>query len=233
MRLRTLIARSYPFVKSAAACQGVPCRCPTQLLSPHECDMISELIKTYHNALAALYDANRSTSQYLIHDELKIPRTLLGQEIQYLNGQSVNKLISENQKTSLGDYWRVLRVRPPTNKFNAEKPQLEYIPNNTYTYYEVKTTLENVKRLKVKPTRYWNELPIKDVQSDILYSLSDYYPGLPYEANIIRDNESLGLPIYRIRELVFFQDQHRQWRAMCPTRTNLVKRLMLKQPSAT
>ena len=61
--------------------------------------------------------------------------------------------------------------------------------------------------MKVKPTRYWNELPIKDVQSDILYSLSDYYPGLPYEANIIRDNESLGLPIYRIRELVFLQDQ--------------------------
>ena len=26
------------------------------------------------------------------------------------------------------------------------------------------------------------------------------------EANIIRDNESLGLPIYRIRETVFYQD---------------------------
>ncbi len=37
--------------------------------------------------------------------------------------------------------------------------------------------------------------------------MSDYCPGLPYEANIIRDNESLGLPIYRIRETVFFQDQ--------------------------
>ena len=34
-----------------------------------------------------------------------------------------------------------------------------------------------------------------------------YYPGLPFGANIIRDNESLGLPIYRIRETVFFQDQ--------------------------
>ena len=84
---------------------------------------------------------------------------------------------------------------------------MEYIPNNTYTYYEVKTTLENVKRLKVKPTRYWNELPIKNVQSDILYSLSDYCPGLPYEANIIRDNESLGLPSYRIRKAVFYHDQ--------------------------
>ncbi len=61
--------------------------------------------------------------------------------------------------------------------------------------YEVKTTLDNVKRLKVKPTRYWNELLVKDVPDDVLYSLSDYHPGLPFEADIIRDNESLGLPI--------------------------------------
>jgi hypothetical protein len=124
-----------------------------------------------------------------------------------LNGQSVQELVPEDQKVVLGDYWRVLRVRPPTNKFSAEKPHLEYIPNNTYGYNEVKMTLDNVKRLKVKPTRYWNELLVKDVPDDILYSLSDFYPGLPYEANIIRDNESLGLPIYRIRETVFMQDQ--------------------------
>ncbi len=61
--------------------------------------------------------------------------------------------------------------------------------------------------MKIKPTRYWNELLVKDVPNDILYSLSDFYPGLPYEANIVRDNESLGLPIYRIRETVFVQDQ--------------------------
>jgi hypothetical protein len=117
------------------------------------------------------------------------------------------KLVPESQKTILGDYWRVLRVRPPTNKFDAEKSHLEYIPNDTYSYYEVKTTLDNVKRLKVKPTRYWNELLVKDVPDDIPYSLSDYHPGLPFEANIIRDNESLGLPSYRIRETVFYQDQ--------------------------
>ncbi len=134
------------------------------------------LCKVYHNALTALYHTNGSTSQYLLHDEMKTPRTLLGQAIQYLNGQSLNELVPENQKTSLGDYWRVLRVRPPTSKLRAERPHLEYIPNNTYTYYEVKTTLENIKRLKIKPTRYWNELPIKDIPSDVLYSLSDYYP---------------------------------------------------------
>ncbi len=37
--------------------------------------------------------------------------------------------------------------------------------------------------------------------------MSDFYPGLPYEASIVRDNESLGLPIYRMCETVFFQDQ--------------------------
>jgi hypothetical protein len=71
-------------------------------------------------------------------------------------------------------------VRPPTNKFSAEQPHLEYIPNNTYGYLEVKSTLDNVKRLKIRPTRYWNELLVKDVPNDILYSLSDFYPLLQY-----------------------------------------------------
>ncbi len=108
------------------------------------------------------------------------------QAIQYLNGQAVHELVPENQKLTLGDYWRVLRVRPATNKYKAEQLQLEYIPNK-----KIKMTLvDNVKRLKIKPTRYWNELLVKDVPNDILYSLSDFYPGLPYEANIVRDNES-------------------------------------------
>jgi hypothetical protein len=166
------------------------------------------LTMAYHNALKALYQLTDSPRLYYFHDEMKETWTVLGQKIQYLNGQSVQELVPESQKAILGDYWRVLRVRPPTNKFSAEKPHLEYIPNNTYSYYEVKTTLDNVKRLKVKPTRYWNELLIvKDVPDDILYSLSDYHPGLPYEANIICDNESLSLPSYRIRETVFYQDQ--------------------------
>ncbi len=160
-----------------------------------------------HNALKALYQLNDSPRLYYLHDEMKQARTLLGQTMQYLNGQSVQELVPEDQKLSLGDYWRVLRLRPTTNRYSAEQMQLEFIPNNTYGYYEVKTTLENVSRLKIKPTRYWNELVVKDVPSDILYSLSDYHPGLPYEANTIHGNESLGLPIYRIYETVFFKDQ--------------------------
>jgi hypothetical protein len=161
----------------------------------------------YHNALKALYQLGESPGLYCLHDEMKQPRTLRGLAIQFLNGMAVHELVPENQKLTLEDYWRVLRVRPATSKYKSEQLQLEYVPNNTYGYYEVKTTLKNVKLLKIKPTRYWNELLVKDVPSDILYSLSDFYPGLPYEANIVRDNESLGLPIYRICETVFFQDQ--------------------------
>jgi hypothetical protein len=165
-----------------------------------------DLCVVYHNALRALYQLGESPGLYCIHDEMKQPRTLRGLAIQFLNGMAVHELVPENQKLILGDYWRVLRVRPATSNFKAGQLQLEYIPNNIYSYYEVKTTLDNVKRLKIKPTRYWNELLVKDVPSDILYSLSDYHPGLSYEANIIRDNESLGLPIYRICETVFLQD---------------------------
>ena len=127
-----------------------------------------DLQKVYHNALKALYNLADSPRLYHLQDEHQNAMTINGQKVQYLNGQTVHELIPEDQKSILGDYWRVLRVRPPTNKFSAGKPHLEYIPNNTYGYNEVKMTLDNVKRLKIKPTRYWNELLVKDVPSDIL-----------------------------------------------------------------
>jgi hypothetical protein len=112
-----------------------------------------DLCVVYHNALKALYQLGKSPGLYCLHDEMKQPRTLRGRTIQFLNGMAVRELVPENQKLTLGDYWRVLRVRPTTSKYKTEQLQLEYIPNNTNGYYEVKTTLENVKRLKIKPTR--------------------------------------------------------------------------------
>jgi hypothetical protein len=94
-----------------------------------------DLCVVYHNALKALYQLGDSPRLYYLYDEMKQPRTLLGQAIQYLNGQAVQELVPENQKLTLGDYWRVLRVRPATSKYKAEQLQLEYIPNNTYGYY--------------------------------------------------------------------------------------------------
>ncbi len=113
-----------------------------------------DLCVVYHNALKALYQLGESPGLYCIHDEMKQHRTLRGQAIQFLIGMAVHELVPENQKSTLGGYWRVLRARPATSKYKTELLQLEYIPNNTYGYYEVKTTLENVKRLKIKPTRY-------------------------------------------------------------------------------
>ncbi len=90
---------------------------------PHDQD----LMLVYHKALRALYQLNESTGSYYLHDEMKDPVTLYGQKIQYLNRQPVHELVPENQKAILGDYWRVLRLRPPTNQFSAGKPHLEYI----------------------------------------------------------------------------------------------------------
>jgi hypothetical protein len=77
------------------------------------------LCAVYHNALKALYQLNDSPRLYYLHDEMKQARTLLGQTMQYLNGQSVQELVPEDQKLSLGDYWRVLRLRPATNRYKA------------------------------------------------------------------------------------------------------------------
>ena len=52
----------------------------------------------YHNALKALYQLNDSPRLYYLHDEDKQPRSLQGQVIQYLNGQSVQELVPEDQK---------------------------------------------------------------------------------------------------------------------------------------
>ncbi len=63
-----------------------------------------DLCVVYHNALKALYQLNDSSRLYYLHDEGKQARTLLGQSMQYLNGQSAHELVPENQKLSLGDY---------------------------------------------------------------------------------------------------------------------------------
>jgi hypothetical protein len=107
-------------------------------------------------------------------------------------------LLEEIQKKSLGDYWRVLRTRPANNATKAKNPDIEYVPNNTYLYYLVK-----YYNIKVRPSRFWNETSANEVADDVLYSLSEYWPGMPRDCDIIRDNNQLGLPAYRPNELRF------------------------------
>jgi hypothetical protein len=63
----------------------------------------------------------------------------------------------------------------------AKNPDIEYIPNNPYPYYLVKKTLEQkyYPNIKVRPCRFWNETAAKDIADDLLYSLSEYWPGMP------------------------------------------------------
>jgi hypothetical protein len=108
--------------------------------------------------------------------------------------------LEENQKSFLGDFWRVLRHRPTKNTLKSSNPDVEYIPNNTYPYYKVRKTLAQSARVKVKPCRFWNELPAEDISDDIFYSLCDFWPSTSRDVDIINENSLLGLPLYRMNE---------------------------------
>ncbi len=166
------------------------------------------VVLVYYKALDAIYSVNRSIDYYLLIDDntkriVDLNKKAMGSS----RGQNpdTHGLLEEIQKKSLGDYWRVLRTRPATNAIKAKNPDIEYIPNNTYPYYLVKKTLEQkyYPNIKVRPSRYWNETAAKDIPDDLLYSLSKYWPGMPRDCDVIRDNNTLGLPAYRSNELRF------------------------------
>ena len=77
---------------------------------------------------------------------------------------------------------------------------MEYIPNDTYSFYKVKKTLKQMHGYTIKPCRYWNEACCASVQDHTLYSLAEYCPGLPRDANIVADNQYMGIHPYRMLE---------------------------------
>ena len=154
--------------------------------------------RTYFEAMKGLGETQKSFDFYYVQEEgaARYYADLYGQNCPLTPSGGKHDLLQEKQKEILGDFWRVLRTRP-SSKWDGQSDDVEYIPNSTYTYDRVKRTLMQVKNFTVKPTRYWNELPLKDVPNDILYSLSEYCPGMPLEARIVRDNEALDLAVYR------------------------------------
>jgi hypothetical protein len=166
------------------------------------------LVLVYYKALDAMYSVNMSIEYYLLTDDntrriVNINKSAVGSS----RGQNpdTHGLLEKIQKKSLGDYWRVLRTRPANNDTKAKNPDIEYIPNNTYPYFLVKKTLEQkyYPNTKVRPSRFWNETAAKDIADDLIYSLSEYWPGMPRDCDIIRDNILLGLPAYRSNEMRF------------------------------
>jgi hypothetical protein len=100
----------------------------------------------------------------------------------------------------LGDFWRVLRHRPATNALKSSNPDTEFVPNNAYSYYQVKRTLSQVMGMQVNPSRYWDERPAKNIPDDIFYSLCDFWPSMSIDVDIFNENTTLGLPLYRMNE---------------------------------
>jgi hypothetical protein len=129
--------------------------------------------KEYHQVLQAIYQMKGSHNNYYVQ-ELGNGCThyvnLSGQKVGvYSHGNSKYELPDDDQIASLGDFWKVLRVRPTPTGVKNSWATYEYIPNNTYSYYKVKKTLKQVHGYAIKPSRYWNETCALSVQDHILY----------------------------------------------------------------
>jgi hypothetical protein len=161
---------------------------------------IHNVVFHYNTALRAIYEVRQSAQNFHIMEETGRIVDLLGSPISNAYPTDPHYLLEESQKLSLGDFWRTLRFRPARTAIKSSYPDIEYIPNNTYSYYQVKKTLLQGSRVQVKPCRYWNELPADIIDDEIFYSLCDYWPSMPHDVDIINENSLLGLPLYRMNE---------------------------------
>jgi hypothetical protein len=154
----------------------------------------------YNTALRAIYEVRQSANNFHLMEETGRIIDLMGNPIPNGYPTDPRYLLEETQKTSLGDFWRSLRLRPAKTAIKSSYPDIEYIPNNTYSYFQVKKTLLQSSRLQIKPCRYWNELPAESIDEETFYSLCDYWPSMPHDVDIVNENSLLGLPLYRMNE---------------------------------
>jgi hypothetical protein len=161
---------------------------------------IDNIVYHYSTALRAIHEVRQSVAHFQLMEESGRVVDLRGTLIP--NGYAVDPhyLLGENMKSLLGDFWRVLGHRPATNALKSFNPNIEYVPNNTYSFYQVKKTSVQRAQVQVKPSRYWDERPAKNIPDDIFYSLSDFWPSMPIAVDIINENTLLGLPLYRMNE---------------------------------
>ena len=60
--------------------------------------------------------------------------------------------------------------------------------------------------IKVKPSRYWNETSAQGVSDEVLYALAEYCSAMPNRADIVRDNQYLGIHPYCMLESICHYD---------------------------
>ena len=102
----------------------------------------------------------------------------------------------ESGVDQLGDYVRVLRQRPYTRGIT----DLEYIPNDTYSFHMVKSLLKDCTDVKPKGSRFWDDQLVRVVPGKVLYSIHDYCPGMP--VNLEEECLKMHLPLFRPHEVV-------------------------------
>ncbi len=116
----------------------------------------TDIRNQYGRAEKAIYAVQQSCLHFVLTEESAPYRNvdLDGNPIAKGFKLKIHALLEEHQKQSLGDYWRVLRLRPATNSLKATNPDMEYGPNDTCSYYQVRKTLSQVARIQIKPSRY-------------------------------------------------------------------------------
>jgi hypothetical protein len=102
-----------------------------------------------------------------------------------------------NESKQLGDFIKVLRNRPCKA---GVAPDLEYLSNSTYSFAMAKTILKDSTNVKIKASRFWNDLCVLGVASKILYTLHDYCPGMPVDLE--QECKNMNLHPYPTTEVV-------------------------------
>jgi hypothetical protein len=156
---------------------------------------INNIVFHYNAALRAIYEVRQSVTHFQIMEENGRVVDLRGTP--FGNGYKVDPhyLLGDSMKALLEDFWRILRHRPVSYGVRASNPDIEYVPNNTYSFYQVKKTSVQSAQVQVKPSRYWDERPAKNIPDDIFYSLSEYWPSMPIDVDIINENTQLGTSV--------------------------------------
>jgi hypothetical protein len=111
-------------------------------------------VRVRYTALRAIYEVRQSAQNFHIMEESGRIVDLMGIPISNAYPTNPHYLLEETQKASLGDSWRSLRFRPAKTAIKSSYPDVEYIPNNTYSYFQVKKTLSQSSNLADTGTNF-------------------------------------------------------------------------------
>jgi hypothetical protein len=166
----------------------------------------------YRKALADFNRVHKSTEQYCAETVTKpkvytsIFKDVNGAEVNPSQYRQIYRALNWQLVDQIGDYIKILRGRPiPRNGDNqAHTVNMEYQPNNVYSYEETRSMLWQHAHIKVKASRYWDDRFVRQLPKAVFYSLNDYCPGMPF--NIASECESIGLDPFRASELQILRE---------------------------